>query len=412
MNDVFKILKDNWPLFFGLSMIMIGNGLQGTLLGVRASIEGFSYIWTGVIMSSYFGGYFFGCMIVPGLVKNVGHIRVFTALASLASASVLFNGVFINPVTWTIVRLISGLAYAGMFIVVESWLNDISNNKVRGKLMGAYIISGFGSMFFGQFLMNVAPPEEVTLFILTSVLVSIALVPIALSKRPAPEIQTPEPLSLLELYNISPTAVVGVFIAGVVGAAIMTIGPVYALDSGMSISQISLFIAIYILGGVLGQIPIGQLSDKIGRRPTILVVCVATIFMSVLCALFSRNYYVLLALFALLGFFAASLYPVCAAYTNDHLKKEQFIAASSRVIIVSGMGSLTGPLLASVSMMVAGPDAFFWFITASFVIYTAIVFGRTLIAPALPIKQQGEYMAMPSRITPMTPTLVNEDLQE
>ena len=237
-------------------MIMIGNGLQGTLLGVRATIEDFSFISTGVIMSAYFAGYFIGSGFVPKLVRDVGHIRVFTALASLASTTVLINGLFVEPITWTIVRLGGGSCLCGDVYFV-GWVNDISHNKIRGKLMACYTICGFGSMFFGQFLMNVASPEGMSLFVLTSVLVSLALLPISLSKRPGPKIKTPKPISFKELFDISPTAMIGVFVAGFAGASIMTIGPVYAISSGMSVSQTSFFIAVYILGGILGQIPVG-----------------------------------------------------------------------------------------------------------------------------------------------------------
>ena len=406
MKDVFKLVRENWPLFFGLSMIMIGNGLQGTLLGVRATIEDFSFISTGVIMSAYFAGYFIGSGFVPKLVRDVGHIRVFTALASLASTTVLFNGLFVEPITWTIVRLVAGLAYAGMFIVVESWVNDISHNKIRGKLMACYTICGFGSMFFGQFLMNVASPEGMSLFVLTSVLVSLALLPISLSKRPGPKIKTPKPISFKELFDISPTAMIGVCVAGFAGASIMTIGPVYAISSGMSVSQTSFFIAVYILGGILGQIPVGLLSDKVGRRTTIIMICIATIFVAILSAVFAHNFLWLYILFGFLGCFTASLYPVCSAYTNDRLEKDQLVGASSRVIIVSGAGSLTGPIVTSIAMTIAGPLAFFYTISVLFMIYTVFTMGRVSIRPAVPLDEQSDFVSTPARLTSMTANMV------
>jgi len=411
MNDVFKILRANWPLFFGLSMIMIANGLQGTLLGVRATIEDFSYFSTGAIMSSYFAGFFLGSRYVPNLVSKVGHIRVFTALASLASGTVLINGLIVEPVTWVIVRLVAGFAYAGMGIVVESWVNSRSNNKIRGKLMGVYVICGFGSMFFGQFLMNVADPQGIALFAIASLLVSIAVIPLSLSARPAPDITTAKPISLKALIKASPTALMGIFVAGITGAAIMTIGPVFAIESGMSVAQTSMFIAIYILGGVLGQIPLGQLSDKIGRRSVIIVICVATLILTPLCAFFHEDYYILCGLFAMLGFFTAALYPVCSAYTHDRLTKDQMVGASSRVIIVSGLGSLSGPILVSIGMTFFGPIAFFLMPFIVFTIFTFLVLGRSIINPALPLAKQTSFILMPMRATSMTANLVNERLR-
>jgi len=193
---------------------MVGNGLQGTLLGVRATIEGFDPAAIGFVMSLYYAGYLAGSRYAPKLIKRVGHIRVFTALASLASTTVLFHGIFTDILFWSVMRIITGFAYAGLYIVVESWLSDISTKKTRGTLYSIYQVIGYGGMVLGQFALNIADPETIYLFVTTSVLVSLALVPISLSSRPAPFFTEPEPISFKRLSAVSPLGIGGVFVDG------------------------------------------------------------------------------------------------------------------------------------------------------------------------------------------------------
>jgi len=245
-----KTITNSWPLFFGLALIMIGNGLQGTLLGVRASMEGFETVTIGLIMSLYYFGFLAGSYYVPKLVSNVGHIRVFTALASLASATVLIHGLIPEAWVWAPVRFLTGFAYAGLYIVVESWLNNQSTNKTRGTIFGIYQFIGFGGMAIGQYFLTFSDPGKIDLFIIASIMVSVALLPIALSSRPAPEFDEPEPLSLKKLYKISPFGLIGVFAVGFGTSALFGIGAVYATEMGMTLPQISTFMALFAFYGV------------------------------------------------------------------------------------------------------------------------------------------------------------------
>jgi MFS family permease len=254
-----RTLSKSWPLFFGLALIMVGNGLQGTLLGIRASIEGFDTKTIGLIMSLYYLGFLGGSYYVPKLVGKVGHIRVFTALASLASTTVLLHGLYPDPWLWALIRAFTGFAYAGLYIVVESWLNDISTNKNRGRVMSLYLLITNAGLVLGQFLLNVASPEVIDLFIMTSILVSIALLPISLSSRPAPIFEEPHPVSLKSLYKISPLGLIGCLGIGITNGTMFSMGAVYATDIGLSLPQISVFMAAYILGGVFFQITVGKL---------------------------------------------------------------------------------------------------------------------------------------------------------
>lgn len=390
-------------------MIMLGSGLQSTLLGVRATIEDFSFLATGLIMSAYYVGYLTGSLYVPTLVKNVGHIRVFSALASLASATVLLNGIFVYPLSWLVVRLITGLAYAGMLIVVESWLNDLSNNKNRGKILAAYMIVTYGAMFFGQFLLNVASPAGLTLFVLTSILVSIALLPISLSTRPAPKIEAPKRVNIKTIFAASPTGTTGVLVAGMIGATLLTMGPVFASESGLETSEIALFMATIILGGICGQMPFGLLSDVIGRRFVIIMISLCTIINFAICYEFSSHLPILYLGLFFGGAFALSLYPISMAYTNDFLRKDQFVGASATLILLTGTGSFIAPFACSILMTTFGYNVYFLFISGICVPYLAFILYRMTLNPTMPVEDQGDYISMPARSTVMTAQLANDD---
>ena len=259
----------------GLGLIMLGNGLQGSLLGLRASLEGFGVTATGLIMSGYFAGLLIGATVVPKVVTRVGHIRSFGAMASLASTSILVHVVIIDPWIWWTMRFVTGFAYAGLYIVAESWLNDASENKTRGQLLSFYMLISLGGMAGGQFLLNIASPSSYELFVLISVLVSIAVIPILLSVSKAPEFNTSESVGLLQLYRVSPLGVTGMLINGVVMGAIFGMGAVYAANIGLSVREISFFMGSLVLGGALLQYPIGKLSDVFGRRQVIIGTCAA-----------------------------------------------------------------------------------------------------------------------------------------
>nr|HPD82914.1 MFS transporter [Alphaproteobacteria bacterium] len=362
-----RTLSKSWPLFFGLALIMVGNGLQGTLLGIRASIEGFDTKTIGLIMSLYYLGFLGGSYYVPKLVGKVGHIRVFTALASLASTTVLLHGLYPDPWLWALIRAFTGFAYAGLYIVVESWLNDISTNKNRGRVMSLYLLITNAGLVLGQFLLNVASPEVIDLFIMTSILVSIALLPISLSSRPAPIFEEPHPVSLKSLYKISPLGLIGCLGIGITNGTMFSMGAVYATDIGLSLPQISVFMAAYILGGVFFQIPVGKLSDRYDRRQVIIFITFAAFLIGFLC--YALSGYSLMLLYTSLfvfGGLSLTIYGLCLAHTNDHLQPNQFVAASSSMILVNGVGAAVGPFTISVFLSWLGIQYFFPIIAIAF----------------------------------------------
>ncbi len=409
-----KPVISNWPLFFGLTMIMVGNGLQGTLLGVRASIENFDSFTTGLIMSFYYFGFLIGSRLSPQLIQNVGHIRVFAALASLASTTVLMHGLFVDPWFWAIIRLFTGFSYAGLYIVIESWLNDASDNKSRGKVMATYMVLCYVGMICGQFLMNLAPPSEIELFVMTSVLVSLALLPISLSKRPAPFITVPKKIALRELYRLSPLGVTGMCVSGMIASIFFSMGPVFTTKIGYDVSQTSIYMIILILGGVCSQMPIGWLSDRFDRRRVLTAVMLFIgVLSSIAYVMPTESFISTYVMIFFLGGLSLSIYSLALAHTNDHLEKEQIMSASATMVLINGVGASISPLLVSTLMDVIDYNSFYATIAViSFAMFTFALY-RMSSSQSVAAEDQGTYIMTPVRTSsPMTESIMKEQESE
>ena len=353
---MFAAISSAWALLLGIALIMLGNGLQNTLLGVRATLEGFGTGVTGLVMTAYFVGFVAGSTIVPRLLANVGHIRVFAALASLASSAVLVHTVFVTPLTWGLVRIVTGFCFAGLYVVAESWINEAATNKTRGQLLSVYMIMVLGGTGSGQLLMNLSDPRGFELFVLVSVLISVALIPITLSVGRAPPFEAPESIGVRALFRASPLGVAGAFLIGIAHAALYTMGPVFGTEIGLSVERVSLFIAAALFGGLVLQWPIGWLSDRFDRRRVIVAVAwVATGASFAAGAGGVGSYPLLIVSTALLGGMSMPLYSLCGAHTNDHLTPPQIVAASATLVLVGGFGLMMGPSLAAALMQLAGP---------------------------------------------------------
>ena len=393
-------LASSWALLLGFGILMLGDGLQGTLLAVRADLEGFSATVTGLIMSTFYLGFLLGSIMTPRLTIKVGHIRVFAAFAALSSAAILIHALFVTVPVWIAMRLVSGFCFAGLYIVAESWLNDSATNETRGKLLSIYMVVTYIGVGAGQLLLNLADPVAYPLFILTSVLISIAVVPLLLSAGSPPTFQDSVRISLLQLYRLTPLGIVGMFAVGMVTATFFALGPVYAQRMGLGIKDISYFMAAAVVGTVLLQGPIGALSDRFDRRMILTLVTVLTALAALLCipaAQHSTN--ALFLAIAIFGGLAFPLYSVCIAYTNDHLDPNQMIAASGALVLVGGLGAITGPVLFASIMDRFGIQALFWSIawvhglTGLFAIY------RMIRSKPVPLDKQG-----PSTATAVHPS--------
>lgn len=404
-----KIMTSTWPLFFGLSLIMLGNGLQGTLLGIRATIEGFDTSITGLIMSGYFIGLIIGCHYVPRMIEKVGHVRVFGALASVASVSILIQGVWIDPFFWWTMRLVTGFAYSGLFIVSESWLNDASDNDTRGQMLSIYMIISLGSMAGGQLLLNIASPEQIELFILTSLLISLAVVPLLISATHAPSIDTPESVGILQLFQVSPLGVFGMFASGISVGAFFGMGAVYTTTLGFSVKEVSFFMSSVILGGFISQYPLGWLSDRLGRRQVILNTCMVGTILGFYAAFNETTGWLFYAFAILIGATLMPLYALCSAHVNDYLSPKQMVAASGTLVLVSASGAAIGSPIAALGMKFFGSGAFYGTIASTMLSVVIYTLWRSRQRDELQEEDLGDFIMMAP--TPLSASL-NLDVEE
>jgi MFS family permease len=403
---MYSALMTAWALLLGMALIMLGNGLQGTLLGLRATLEGFPTAVTGFVMTGYFIGFLAGSTTAPRIVQRVGHIRVFAALASLASASALIHAVFVDPWTWGAMRVVTGFSYAGLYVVAESWLNDRATNETRGQILSIYMVVTYGGMTAGQFLLNVGDPGGFDLFVLISVMVSLALVPISLTAAPAPTFDAPSPVGLKTLYSISPLGMVGGLTTGLANGVIFGMGAVYGKAAGLSNAQVSMFMGLVLLGGMLLQWPVGRISDILDRR----MVIVGVTFLAAVLALVAGTvpglpFWALLGLTFLFGGMTLPMYSLCGAHLNDFLDPKQMVAASSSFVLVNGIGAILGPTSGSIAMHLAGPDGFFLLLAAVHFFIAVFALWRMTRRRAIPVAEQGPFVSMPPRGSPMSATL-------
>ena len=286
-----KILKNSWALFLGISLLMVAHGFQGSLLGVRAVQEQFSVTATGFMLSGYYIGYFIGAKTIPTVIGRVGHIRAFAAFASLASIAILLHSVIINPFTWFLLRVVTGISLVSIYTICESWLNDRSTNNNRGSVLSLYMIILYGSMALGMFLLNFSAPTNFQPFILISLLMSIALIPILLTKRKAPNFKSIQGMSLKDLYKVSPLGMVSSLLYGTVQSALFALLAVYAASMNFSILEISIVTFLLAISGALSQWPIGKLSDNFDRRKVITYATFIAAFFAFCAMLSTRQMY-------------------------------------------------------------------------------------------------------------------------
>lgn len=389
-----QYLASTWPLLLGMGLLMLGAGLQGTLVGLRATLDAFPIALIGAVMSCYYVGYIGGSICAPQLVQRVGHIRVFAALTSLASVTILVQSLLVTPFAWALLRAASGFCFAGIYVVAESWLNDRATNANRGVALATYMLVLYVGLGGGQFLLNVGDAAGPTLFILVAVLISLAVVPMTLSVQRAPEFDIPRKIGVRELYAASPMGVVGVTASGMITGALFSMGAVYARLSGFDAHDIGSFMGVSILAAVLTQLPIGRWSDRVDRRSVLIVVCLLAAAFGVAAALTApASRLLLFVLAACFGGIALTLYSLSLSHINDHLEPGQMVSASSVVLLMNGAGAVAGPLLISLLMAEFGPAAYFWTLSALVTALSGFTVWRKGRRPAVAPSQKVRFAA-------------------
>jgi MFS family permease len=403
---MFAAVKSAWALFVGLGMLMLGNGLQNSLVGIRAGAEEFSTEATGIIMACYYLGLLASALVTPKVVGKVGHVRVFAALASTASTAALLHAVFVDPWSWGAMRMVTGFCYAGLYIVAESWLNDRATNETRGTMLSVYMVVVLGGLAASQFLLILADTSSFVLFALASVLVSMALVPISISVAPTPDFTAPEPLGLRALYRTSPLGMVGAIGTGMANASIYAMSAVYAGAIGLSVPQIAIFVSASILGGMAFQWPIGRLSDKLDRRRVLTGVTFAAALASLAASLAAKGDPIALyAMMFLLGGMSLPMYSLCIAHTNDYLTPKQMVSASGTLMMVGGAGAIFGPIAVSQLTREVGTDGFFLCIGAVHGAIGLFALYRMARRAPLPLEEQGTSVPVAGTVSAPTATL-------
>jgi MFS family permease len=360
------VLSSSWALLLGVLLLLIGNGLQGTLLGIRGAIEGFDAATMSIVMSAYYLGFLAGSRRASTLIGRVGHVRVFAALASLISAAFILYVATPHPIAWILMRLVVGFCFAGVYVVAESWLNESATNETRGQALSAYMITQSVGIISAQAFLNVADPSGYDLFILMSVLVSVSFAPILLTVATVPNFQTTRRMTLVQLYRISPLGCVGTVLLGGVFSGTFGMAAVFGTEKGLSVAEISLFVGSIYLGGLVLQYPIGHLSDRMDRRKLIIALTVLGAVVTT-AGVFTGSSVAILGLVGFaVGGVSNPLYSLLIAYTNDFLQHEDMAAASGGLLFLHGLGAITGPLAIGWLMTAYGADAFFAFIAVLF----------------------------------------------
>ena len=357
-----KVLTHSWPLLMGVLLLMVGNGIQGTLLGIRGNLEGFTTYQLSYVMAAYFAGFLFGSWAAPRMIRRVGHVRVFAALGSFISAILVIYPVYPDWVVWTALRVLAGFCFSGIYITAESWINNTASNETRGQALSAYMIVQMLGIIASQVLLNLPDTSGFALFIIPSVLVSLAFMPILLAPTPAPAFDSTRRLPFRDLFRISPLGCAGMLLTGGVFSAMFGMASVWGAQEGLGVRDISIFVGALYVGGLVLQYPIGFLSDRMDRRMLIMALsCVAALVM--LGATFlPLSFHALIGVALILGGITNPVYALLIAYTNDFLPRDQMAAASAGLIFLNGFGAIFGPTATGWMMETIGPRGFFLFI--------------------------------------------------
>lgn len=390
-----KVLATSWPLLLGILLLMLGNGVQGTLLGIRGTLQGFSTFQLSIVTSSYFLGFLLGSRLAPLMIQKVGHVRVFAALGSIISSVLVLYPVLLDWQIWAGMRVLIGLSFAGVYITAESWLNNASTNETRGQALSAYMIVQMLGIIAAQGLIASGDPLDFAMFVIPSVLVSFSFIPLLLAATQTPTFETQKSLPFRALFRISPVGCVGMLISGGVFSAMFGMASVWGTVALLTVKQIALFTSALYIGGLVLQYPIGWLSDRMDRRKIILgMAAVAAVAMAI-AAIFPLPFPALLGVAAVLGGITYPMYSLLIAYTNDRLSKEEMAAASAGMVFLNGFGAIFGPITTGWLMGQVGARGFFLFIGVLYVIQVAYTGWRMT---------RRDTAAVTGPVTALTPT--------
>jgi MFS family permease len=383
------------PLLIAAGILLGGNGLQGTLIALRGAAEGFSPALIGFMGTAYFGGFLLGCLVITRMMQAVGHVRCFAALAAIASAGTLMLVLVIDPLMWSAIRFVTGFCFAGLFTVMEAWLNWGASNQDRARVLALYRIIDISAVTGSQFLIPVFGPGGFAIFAVTSILITLSLVPVSLGDRSNPRPPENVRLDLARAWRISPLAAIGCIAIGVTNSAFRILGPVYAQAIGMSVTDTVTFVSVGIIGSVLVQYPLGHLSDRWDRRKVLLLTTAAAMAVALAMVFFAGDDPLLnFAMIFAFGAFAMPLFSLSAAHANDHAGKDEFVLVSAALMLFYSVGAIAGPLLAAYVMQFFGPHALFAFSATVYATFILVTLYRMRVRPSVPADKRGRFTVL------------------
>ncbi|UZD92368.1 MFS transporter [Cognatishimia activa] len=392
-----QFLSGAWALLLGILLLMLGNGMHGTLLGIRGEIEGFSTTEMSYVMSAYFVGFLGGSKLTPEMIRRVGHVRVFAALASFISACLILFPVVSDPWAWVVIRIIIGFCFSGVYVTAEGWLNNAASNETRGQALSFYMIVQMLGVIAAQGILLLGDPSGFVLFVIPSVLISISFAPILLSITPTPAFEQSKNMSFIDLWRVSPLGFVGIFLLGGMFAAQFGMAAVFGTEIGLNVTQIAMFVAAIYVGATATQFPIGWLSDRMDRRVLIMLVAVVAVFGGLAGAIYLESFEFLLVAAFVLGGTANPLYSLLLAHTNDFVSLEEMAGTSGSLLFINGLGAIVGPIAIGWLMGVFGPVAYFGYMSGLMAILALYAFYRMARRPAPSVDDTSSY-------TPIAPT--------
>jgi MFS family permease len=382
---MYKSLRPISSVLLGVALLLAGSGVQFSLLPLRGGVVGFDTIALGIIGSAYFVGFVCGCLLGPFIVLRAGHIRAFAAMVAVAACVALAYALVPLAPAWAIFRAITGLCFAVLYLVIESWLNDHATNETRGFVMSTYIMVNFGALTLGQMLVTLYPIEQASSFMVAAMLLSLASVPVALTRSAQPAPITIVSFRPLELYRAAPVALVASLMIGVANGAFWSLAPVFATESGLGVKGAAEFMTVAVLAGALAQWPAGRLSDRVDRRLVLLVLLAGAAATSFVLWMMAASGVLLLGLGALFGALVLPGYSLAAAHGYDKTPAGDAVATAATILLASGLGSIAGPLIAATLMTSQGARSLFLFtsivqgLLAAYVLYRVRV--QATLAP-------------------------------
>ena len=406
-QNIRETLASVRPLLGGTAAFMAGNSLLGVVLPLRMEGAGYPVALTGAIMAAYYLGLALGGLRSKLVILRIGHIRAFSAFAALTAAVCLAYDFFFTPAAWVILRVVNGFCIAGMTTSIESWLNERSSNETRGRVLGFYMLAFYLATALGQTLVNLSEVKGSEHLMISSALIGLSLIPIAMTRLGKPDLTDMGVLDLRAIYAASKVGVVGAGVGGILTGSFYAMAVVFARQIGLSVAEAAMFMSVVVLGGLASQVPVGMLADRFDRRIVmagILIAVGASWGLLSLSIAGGMSLVVLMGMALVFGGAISSVYPLCVAQTFDRLDRQFYVAASGRLLMVYSIGATIGPLLASVLMSIYGPASFFVFESAIAIAYAVFVLFRVRTVLQAPQEEREKFVPLPD-ISPVAMTL-------